>query len=62
MINSCDILAEGKRLEAGIRSRGLGMPPIMAMLLWAVSPSDTGTVMGIGLYRNKIMMLQEGPI
>lgn len=33
-------------MEAGIRSRGLGMPPVTAMLLWAASPSDTGNCNG----------------
>lgn len=62
VINLCAILAEEKRLEAGTRSKRHGMPPIMAMLFWAASPSDTGTVTGIGLYRNKIVMLQIGLI
>lgn len=49
-------------MEAGTRSKRHRMPPIMAMLFWATSPSDTGTVTGIGLYRNKIVMLQIGLI
>lgn len=49
-------------MEAGTRSKRHGMPPIMAMLFWAASTSDTGTVTGIGLYRNKIVMLQIGLI